>query len=134
MNSGTMPAMTPSYFVPGHFYYDHAGSPIELLAWAELCEGDRKIVHENDVTLPGGQVATLRTVHLGFVDPGVYDARLFGTALIVPGSAGQLLGVEQLDVWDTADEAAAGHALHLVAAQLGFHCARCRNSKEHAYE
>jgi hypothetical protein len=124
-----MSRMMPSYYTAGHSYYDHAGQPIGLFEWADLTESSSKFIHVDGVVLPDSQAVALSTVYLGFVDPGIPDARLFGTALVDPVSR----SVTQLDVWDTKQDATAGHTRHRAAISLGFHCHRCETNREHTW-
>jgi len=108
-------------FNPNHFFYDHVGSPVTVEKWAAL--------RKQGTTLRESPVAentTLKTVYLGFVDPCIAEARLFGTALIVDGVL-----VQQVEVHDSEVDAFLRHALHVEAIQSGYHCARCKEGLDH---
>jgi hypothetical protein len=116
-------------FDPEHYYYDRAGQPITLMQWAQQRQSGDCIVQED--TVPSG---ILKTVYLGLVCPMISDARLFGSALIVPGtdsSGERVLRIEQLQVYDSEDEATLGHMAHLDAIALHHHCHQCRVGKSH---
>lgn len=118
--------LTADYYKPGHYYYNHVGEPIDLIEWAQLTAGDRKILRQDSISTPTVEAAILRTVYLGFVDPSINEARLFGTALLLQGVA-----VHQLSVYDTEQQAIVGHMEHWEAILLGFHCNRCRLGLDH---
>lgn len=121
-----MARLAADYYKPGHYYYNHVGEPIELMEWAYLTEGDRKILRQDGFSTPVVEAAILRTVYLGFVDPSIGEARLFGTAILHQGTY-----VQQLSVWDTEQDAMVGHMGHWEAILLGFHCNHCRLGEHH---
>lgn len=115
-------------FDPDHNYYDEDGEPITLLEWGTLFENMKARTHGFDpVTLPGGIAAKLKTVYLGFVDPYIDDARLFGTALLIDGTN----SITQIEVHDSKADALRRHQEHLKAIEAGHHCACCRDELEH---
>lgn len=121
-----MAVLKADYYRPGHYYYNHVGEPIDLMEWAQLTAGDRKILRQDAISTPTVEAAILRTVYLGFVDPSIGEARLFGTALLLQGTA-----VHQLSVYDTEQQAIVGHMEHWEAILLGNHCNRCRLGLDH---
>lgn len=108
-------------FDPYHFTYSPLGEPIELADWVAL----RKEPQITDTTLG---TLLLRTVYLGWVDPGIPAARLFGTALI-DGET-----VLQLDVHNSEAAAILRHQEHASAIQAGHHCALCRDGLDHVID
>lgn len=97
-----------------HYYFDPDGEPIDLMTWARLMEQpDRRLVAVDTV---GGH--TLKTMYLGFVDPLV-NARLYGSAVFAPRP-------QEVEGYDSRQDAINGHRAHLAAMALGFHCNRCR--------
>ncbi len=85
-------------------YFDRNGCPISLREWARKFEDieGRTIARDR---LPDG--SELVTMWLGLVDGTIDGARLFGTA--VRGSS-----IEELDTYDSEDEALDGHRRHLA--------------------
>lgn len=102
-------------------YFDYDGNPISLEEWGRLWEADR-CIREDQV----GAVV-VKTVYLGFVEPTIHDARLFGTALTTE----LRLLFKQIQVYDSQDDAIAGHEEHVQAIRDGFHCHRCRAGMAH---
>lgn len=88
-----------------HNFFGRDGEPISLNEWGARFETDRTILAD---PLDGGR--TLRTVWLGFVEPSILEARMFGTAIM---DAGRF--VAEVELYDTQDDARAGHARHLGA-------------------
>jgi hypothetical protein len=88
-----------------HRYFDENGDPISLEHWGRRFETDRTLLAD---PLEGAR--TLRTVWLGFVDPVLLGARLFGTAIM---DAGRF--VAEVELYDTQEQAREGHARHLLA-------------------
>jgi hypothetical protein len=111
-------------FDPDHYYYDQLGNPITIEQWALLREQDRNL-RKDAITLPGVKEAVLITAYLGFVYPEIYDARLFGSAIIADGK------ITQIQVYDREQDALIGHFTHLEANGMGLHCNRCRNNEDH---
>lgn len=109
-------------FDPGHHFYDHLGNKITLEQWASLREGEHRVLRQTAVT----EETALVTVYLGFVDPHIYDARLFGTARITDSGTPQ-----QIQVYDSEVDALAGHFAHEAAMRNGYHCARCKDGQLH---
>jgi hypothetical protein len=107
-------------FDPEHHYYDQAGRPITLEQWAQAREHRENV----DTELPAGR-GLLRTAYLGFVEPSIYDARLYGSALIDRAE------IQQIEVYDSRELAHARHAEHVSAIHDGFHCALCRDGQPH---
>lgn len=101
------------------YFFDFDGNPITVEEFGRLWQGDRRIA-ENEVD---GKV--LKTMWLGMVDPGICCARLYGTALFTDGQP------KQLQLYDSKEEALAGHAAHLAAMEMGLHCHRCQEGKPH---
>jgi hypothetical protein len=91
--------------VTSDFYFDQDGEPISLDRWAELMRSSRILAQD----VVGNRL--LKTVWLGFVDPAIPNARLFGTALL--DEKGQFL--VELGLWDSRQAAEKGHAHHLAA-------------------
>lgn len=89
----------------GH-YFDMDGNPIPLLEW-----GRRREDYESRI-LCRDMIGDLRlvTIWLGFVDPTIDGARLFGTALFDDGP-----GPTELETYDTEADAIEGHARHHAA-------------------
>lgn len=118
-------------FNPHHHFYDRDGNPVTVEKWARLRSPEYRTVQESALTTD----STLITVYLGFVDPMISEARLFGTAIITrepdeepaPGST----TIVQIDLHDTEAEAIARHAAHLQARADGYHCARCKDGQDH---
>ncbi len=108
-------------FDPGHWYYGRDGRAITLEEWGRSREDQAVTLVAQDESGDG----RIKTVWLGFVCPSIYDARLFGTALIEPR------GVSQLQVYDSEHDAIQGHLEHLAARAAGHHCARCQDGKDH---
>lgn len=111
-------------FDPDHHYYNHVGEPITLEEWGKLFGQDRTL-RKDAIILPDKTQAWLHTVWLGFVDPSIAEARLYGTAI----------GVDrtwlQIQVYDSEQEAFLGHMSHLEANRFGFHCDLCRLHLDH---
>lgn len=115
---------TVSPFDPNHHYYNQLGDKISLLEWAALREQNCTLA-EDRINQIDATDSRLKTVYLGFVDPSIYDARLFGTAIIADGS------VSQIQVYDTEADALLGHMSHLESIGFGFHCNICRLGQDH---
>lgn len=101
-----------------HMYFDHYGHGISVERWAEL----RLSSHLCETRLPEtGKI--LRTVYLGVFVPELNDG-LFGTAVI--GDA-----VEELEHYDNEVTALLHHQDHVAAIRDGYHCAFCRDGRDH---
>ena len=111
-------------FDPDHFYYDPLGNPISVEEWGALYERDRTLCRDT-VTL-NDHPATLATVYLGFVCPGIDRSRLFGTAIRLDNSPW-----DEIQGYDSEEEALLGHQAHREAIGLGFHCALCSTDSTH---
>lgn len=109
-------------FDPEHNYYDRTGKPITVEQWAEMRSRERYRILARDHVGDGDLI----TAWLGLVEPSIYDARLFGTALA------NHEGVHQIEVYDTEEDAMEGHARHHLARMAGHHCELCRIGEEHA--
>lgn len=92
--------------LPDQHYLDPDGNPITVEEWGHRFENyDNRVLLKDD--LPRDKM--LVTLWLGFVDPMIDTARLFGTALL------ENHVVNELETYDSKAEAAAGHARHLAA-------------------
>ncbi len=87
-------------------FYDQDGQPITVEQWGALFEdvAGRTIAED---TWGAMRVATL---WLGYVDPIIESARLFGTALFRHKSF-----LFELETYDNKADALAGHARHVAA-------------------
>ena len=99
---------------PEHRYYGPHGEPISLERWGELYEGDRTLA-ENTI----GAVR-LKTVWLGIVDSRDPSARLYGSARSISGKLW-----EELELYDSREDALKGHYFHRRAIEDGHHCGAC---------
>ncbi len=91
------------------YYFDQDGNPISLEEWARRFEDFKGRTLVENVTDAG----TLITMWLGMVNGLIDGARLFGTAWVsAPDDGGRHVPVE-LELYDTKQEALAGHARHL---------------------
>lgn len=90
-------------------YFDADGDPITLLEWGRRCQDlAGRTVAETEVRMPDGQVATVRTLWLGIVEPIICCARLFGSAVFYDGPPrGGLF--DHVRVYDTKSDAQQGH-------------------------
>ncbi len=87
-------------------FFDMDGHPITVEQWGALFEdmAGRTIAKDH---LDGDRL--LITVWLGYVDPDIESARLFGTALLHGPN-----GITELQTYDAKAAALAGHARHLT--------------------
>jgi hypothetical protein len=85
-------------------FFDEDDKPISLDEWGQRFERDLVILAD---PLDGDR--TLRTVWLGFADPALPSARMFGTAVMAAGRF-----VQEVECYDTRQQAWDGHHRHLA--------------------
>lgn len=88
-------------------YYDQDGQPISLDEWGRRFEDfDGRVIAKDH--LSGDML--LITVWLGYVEPDIESARLFGTALLTANGS----PIRELATYDDKASALDGHAHHLA--------------------
>jgi hypothetical protein len=113
--------MSADGFDPNHHFYSPLGEKITLLEWGALFGGDRTLA--TDVI---GEV-TIKTMYLGYVDSRDPSARLFGTA------RQDIEGSNEIQLYDSEQDALLGHYKHVAAVRDGHHCHGCQLHEENPH-
>jgi hypothetical protein len=96
-------------------YFDMDGNPITVEQWGALfSDMPGRTIAEAQVQMPDTTMVDVRTVWLGHVEPDTCCARMFGTAVKYPGKH-----FDQVHVYDTREQATAGHADVVVMLRDG---------------
>jgi hypothetical protein len=105
--------------VSGLRYVDPDGNDIDLMEWGRRFEDlAGRTVEETEVRMPDGQLATVRTLWLGLVEPDNLRLRLFGTAVAF-GERDPQMAFREVRTYDTKEDAEQGHAEVVVLLRAG---------------